>query len=97
MRKFLLSGLLGTAFWITSAQAADMVVHAKPPHVVAEHPSDPPSPGNVWIGGYQRWDGGKYGWQPGHWEMPPHAHAIWMAPRWQRREGGYVFIQGWWT
>ncbi len=61
MKKLLLSALLGGAFCISSAQANDVVVHAKPPHAVGEHPSAPPNPGNIWIGGYRRWDGGKYG------------------------------------
>jgi hypothetical protein len=104
MRKYLLSTLLGTAFFIGSARAEDVdppvkseiVVHAKPPHAVAEHPPASPSPGDMWIGGYQAWDGDKYVWQPGHWEKPPHDQAIWMAPRWQRHDHEYVFVEGWW-
>ena len=105
MRKFLLSGLLGIAFCVTSVKAADvgvsekpdMVVHPRPPKVVTERRPPSPGPEYVWIDGYQRWNSSKYAWQPGHWEMPPHEHAVWMAPRWQRREGGYVFTPGWWT
>jgi hypothetical protein len=105
MRKLLLTALLSTGFCMTSMHAADMaeplksdvVVHKKPPKPTAER--RPASPGTeyLWIDGCQRWDGDKYVWQSGHWEKPPHEHAIWMAPRWERRNGGYVFMEGWWT
>jgi hypothetical protein len=28
--------------------------------------------------------------------MPPKANASWVAPRWERRADGYVFIEGYW-
>lgn len=105
MRKFLLSALLSSAFCMTSVQGADavvldkpeVVVHAKPPRSVKEQRPPSPGPEYLWIDGYQNWNGTAYSWQPGHWERPPHEHAIWMAPRWQRRGGGYVFTPGWWA
>jgi hypothetical protein len=109
MRKLLLGTLLGTTL-LVGARAQDvdapvtadpptkgeLVVHAKPPRAVKEHPPASPAPGDVWIGGYQEWDGNKFVWQPGHWEKPPHEQAIWMAPRWERRGHDYVFMDGWW-
>jgi hypothetical protein len=104
MKRVLLSALFA-AVCMTSTRAddvvepvhPDIVVHKRPPHAVKER--RPPSPGHeyMWIEGYQQWNGTTYAWQPGHWEKPPHDQAIWMAPRWQRREGGYVFTPGWWT
>jgi hypothetical protein len=105
MRKLLLSALLSGVFCMTSVQGADMVeplksdviVHKKPPKAAPERHPASPGPDYMWIDGYQLWNGAAYAWQPGHWEKPPHEHAIWMEPRWQRREGGYVFTPGWWT
>jgi hypothetical protein len=96
MRKFLLSSLLGAAFCLTSMYAADVVVKVRPPAMKIEHRSPRPGPNYVWVGGYQRWDGNAYVWEPGRWEVPPHAHAEWVAPRWEHRNGGYVFVAGRW-
>jgi hypothetical protein len=35
-------------------------------------------------------------WEPGKWEVPPREHAVWVAPRWEHRKDGYVFIEGRW-
>jgi hypothetical protein len=96
MRKILLTVLLGAGLCYAPLHA-EIVVHKKPPHAVSEHPPAPPGHGYVWIGGYQRWDGDRFVWEPGHWQLPPHEHAIWMAPRWERTNGGYMFIEGWWV
>jgi hypothetical protein len=28
--------------------------------------------------------------------VPPREHAVWIAPRWQHRHDGYVFVEGRW-
>jgi hypothetical protein len=96
MKNFILNAALGAAFCIGSAQAAEVVVTVKPPRVVVEHPPARPSPRHVWIAGYHRWDGHAYAWEPGRWEVPPHEHAVWIAPRWEHRHDGYVFVEGRW-
>ncbi len=56
-----------------------------------------PGPDYVWVGGF--WDGtpGHYRWSPGHWDRPPHAHAVWSAPHWDRdRDGHYHQVRGEW-
>jgi hypothetical protein len=55
-----------------------------------------PSPRHVWIAGYWVWSGGRHEWRAGHWELPPREHAVWVAPRWEHRGEGYVFIEGVW-
>jgi alpha-mannosidase len=35
-------------------------------------------------------------WVAGHWERPPHPHAVWVEPRWEHRGHGYVFVEGYW-
>jgi hypothetical protein len=96
MKKFILSAVLGTAFCIGSMHAADVVVKLRPPALKVEHRPERPSPNHVWVGGYHRWDGHAYVWEPGKWEVPPHEHAVWVAPKWEHRNGGYVFVEGRW-
>jgi hypothetical protein len=96
MRKLFLSAVLGAAFCIGSVQAADIVVRLRPPALRVEHRSVRPGPNYVWVNGYHRWDGNAYVWESGRWEVPPRAHAVWVAPRWQHRRDGYVFVEGRW-
>ena len=96
MRKLLLAALLGISCGIGSAQAADVVVRIRPPRAVVEHHTVRPSVRHVWVGGYHRWDGRAYVWTPGHWDLPPRRHAVWVAPRWNHRRDGWVFREGRW-
>jgi hypothetical protein len=96
MKRFLLSGLLGAALMAGPALAVDVVVHVRPPARPLEKRSPMPGPAYVWVGGYHRWDGNAYVWVPGEWERPPHQGAVWVAPRWEHRNGGYGFVPGRW-
>ena len=96
MRKFILSGFMAAAFLAGTIWAEDEVIKVRPPAIKVEHRSARPGPNYVWVGGYQRWDGHGYVWEPGRWEVPPHEHAVWVAPRWEHRNGGYVFVAGRW-
>jgi hypothetical protein len=96
MKEFILRAALGAALCIGSVSAADVVVKLKPPAVKVEHRPDRPSANHVWIGGYHRWDGNAYAWTAGRWEVPPRPHAVWVAPRYEHRHGGYVFVEGRW-
>lgn len=95
LRKGLLAGLFA-AMLSVNMFAADVFVRVAPPRAVVETRPVMPGPGYVWTPGYQRWDGHAYVWVPGAWVMPPHAHAHWVAHRWEHRRGGYVFVQGHW-
>ena len=55
-----------------------------------------PSPYHIWINGYWGWDGGRRRWVASHWELPPHGHGAWVEPRWEHREGRYVYVRGYW-
>ena len=96
MRKFFVTALFGIAVGLTSAQADEVIVRTRPPHAVVERREVRPSRDHVWVGGYHRWDGHAYAWNPGRWEAPPHPHARWVAPRWVHRHNGYVFVEGRW-
>ncbi len=76
--------------------AAQIVVRIAPPPPIVEHYGPRPRPGYVWVGGYHRWDGGRYNWSPGYWAAPPRPHAYWVPGHYRRTPGGYVFIEGHW-
>jgi hypothetical protein len=94
-----LKRLIGFAFAAAltfSAAAADIVVRIRPPRAVSERRTRPPSRNHVWVSGYHRWDGNAYAWSPGRWEQRPHSRARWVAHRWMRQRGAWVFVEGHW-
>ena len=91
-----LIGIVFAGALVFSAAAADVVIRLRPPVAIVEHHGTPPSRDHVWVNGYHRWDGNAYVWEPGRWELPPREHAVWVAPRWQHRHDGYVFVEGRW-
>jgi hypothetical protein len=96
MKNLILTGILGAALCGARAYAADIVVHVKPPALRVERRPHRPAANYVWVSGYHRWEGNQYVWTPGQWEVPPREHAVWVAPRWEHRNGGYVFVEGRW-
>jgi hypothetical protein len=96
MRKMLAATLLSLAVGAGSAYAADVVVRIAPPRAVVEHRDARPSRDHVWVPGFHRWDGHAYAWERGHWELPPRAHARWVAPRWEHRGKEWRFREGRW-
>ena len=96
MKKLISTAVFAAAMCISSAYGAEVVVKIAPPHAIVEHRAVAPSGRHVWIAGYHRWDGHAYVWTPGRWELPPREHAVWVAPRWEHRNGGYVFVEGRW-
>jgi hypothetical protein len=77
-------------------QAQDVVSRDAPSlFVVAQWPS-PPSRRHIWIDDYWHWNGRAYVLERGHWALPPHAHADWVAPRYEKHEQGYRYIPGRW-
>ena len=50
----------------------------------------------VWIAGYYGFDGYRYNWVPGHWEVPPPEVTVFVRPHWVYRGGQYVYIRGYW-
>jgi hypothetical protein len=89
-------GLVFAGALAFSAAAADIVVRIAPPRVHVERRTPPPSRGQVWVPGYQRWDGNAYAWEPGRWEQPPRPRARWAAHHWVHQRGGWVMVEGHW-
>jgi hypothetical protein len=77
---------------------AAVFVRVAPPRAAVERVVRAPGPGFVWVGGYYRWAGRAYVWEPGRWVYPPHPAALWVAPRWEyvSASRGYVFVSGYW-
>ena len=73
-----------------------VIVQEAPPAVIVERRSSPPSGEYIWIDGYWHWNSRQYVWQGGHWARPPHERAVWVAPRYERREQGYRYTPGEW-
>lgn len=74
-----------------------VIVTQAPPAVQPEIVSAQPSVDHKWVPGYWTWRNSRYEWISGHWEMPPHADAVWVAPRWERTSSGaYRFYEGYW-
>jgi len=94
-RKVLMSAVV-VAGMALSASAAEIVIRTAPPRPLVEHRVAAPGPGYVWVGGYHRLDGRAYVWEPGSWVRPARPHAVWVAPRYMHRGGGYVFVEGHW-
>lgn len=72
-------------------------VEKNPPAGSAEPaPTAAPFAGAVWQPGYYAWENNQYVWQAGRWEKPPEGRTTWIAPRWEPRHGGWVFVPGQW-
>jgi hypothetical protein len=72
------------------------IKEAPPPPREEAPPPPPASTGYTWLPGYWTVRDGRQEWIPGRYEMPPRSGATWVAPRWERRSDGYVFIEGYW-
>ena len=91
-----LVGLVFAGGLVFNAAAAEVIVRITPPRAVYETRGPRPVQGQVWVGGYHRWNGNAYVWGPGRWEAPPHHNARWVSPHWVHRHGGYVLVEGRW-
>jgi hypothetical protein len=51
---------------------------------------------DVWQPGYWRWNGREHVWVEGHYAARPRRGAEWVPAHYDRRPGGWVFIDGHW-
>lgn len=69
---------------------------APPPPRVEATPAAP-APQMVWVPGYWQWDGARFVWIAGRWDLPRQQGATWQAPSWRAGAGGgAVFVPGRW-
>lgn len=78
------------------APPQQVVVVAAPPAPRQEVVYARPGPGYLWVPGYWGWNRGRHVWVAGHYELPPRGRSAWVEPRWDRRGGSYIFIEGHW-
>jgi hypothetical protein len=74
---------------------AEVDVVGDPPAPIVETVSPAPGIGFVWIGGAWAWHG-RWVWEGGHWDRPPHPGAVWVPHRYAVHNGRHVFVQGGW-
>jgi hypothetical protein len=88
----------GTIYRSESDATTNVVVEAVPP--MPPPPSElqtaQPTPSAMWVYGYYDYDGYRYLWVPGHWEIPPPNAVAFRRPHWIVRGGSYVYIRGYW-
>jgi hypothetical protein len=97
MRKSLISSVILATMMATGACAsvgARLYLHSGPPAPRYERYSY--RAGYVWQPGYYRWDGRRYDWVGGRYARAPRGYSRWESPRWERRGGGWFFIEGRW-
>lgn len=71
------------------------VVNVAPPAPQYEVVGVPPVVGQIWIGGYWGWGGGRHNWVPGRWSAPRPGHG-WVPHQWQRSGNGWRLNPGHW-
>ncbi len=77
-------------------EPAEVVVNQEPPPPYAEVVGVAPAPGYIWVAGYWHWYGSRWVWYRGHYMRPPHAGAVWVAPRYVFRNGARIYVRGYW-
>ena len=87
------SALIGCSHGYYSAGVA---VGPPPPPLVYGPVGYAPGPGYVWTDGYYDLRGSNWVWVRGRWARPPHPHARWVKPSWERHGSGYRFHEGHW-
>ncbi len=75
--------------------SAGVEVNADPPPLQYEAVVASPGPDFVWVGGSWVWTD-HWVWEPGRWQRPPHAGAVWVAGRYENHGGHRVFVRGRW-
>jgi hypothetical protein len=78
--------------------AQTIMVTQAPPALQQEVVLASPGPDYKWVPGYWTWRDSRYEWMAGHWEMPPHSDAVWVAPHYEpETSGGYRYYEGYWN
>jgi len=75
---------------------SNVVATQAPPPPQTEVVVASPGPDYVWVDGDWTWNGIAWVWIGGRWVLPPHPHAIWIGPRWERGPGGWHREPGHW-
>lgn len=90
--------LLAGCYGVYRGGGGGVEVGVPPPGLRAEVAIASPGSGYLWVPGYWDWAPvrAEWVWVPGVWERPPHARAVWVAPRYHHRRGRWVYERGHW-
>lgn len=88
----------GTIYHSEAEATTNVVVEAPPapPPPPSEVMTYQPRPDAVWVSGYYAYDGYRYVWVQGHWEIPPPGYHYFHPAYWAPRGGTYVYVRGYW-
>ncbi|HUS28489.1 MAG TPA: hypothetical protein VMZ53_08270 [Kofleriaceae bacterium] len=67
-----------------------------PPPLQVEAPPAAPVQAAVWVNGFWQWDGAKWLWVAGSWQLRPSATVSWRAATWKQRGTVHVLVPGAW-
>jgi hypothetical protein len=56
-----------------------------------------PGPNHVWQAGYWHHTGSAWNWTEGVWAVPPQSHSRWIAPRYEKVQGGTRYHPAHWS
>jgi hypothetical protein len=87
--------VIGCVVYPGTPVGTEVDVVGDPPAPMVEGVSPAPGIGFVWIGGNWAWEG-RWVWERGHWDRPPHPGAIWVPHRYVNRDGRHIFVRGGW-
>ncbi|MEM1204118.1 MAG: hypothetical protein AAGN66_12890 [Acidobacteriota bacterium] len=99
---------LGAALLMTASVTSGCVVHPVPRAAAVVHVKGAPPPvrrevvvarpshRHVWVRGHWVHRHRDWVWISGAWKVPPRDKAVWVAPKYHRRGGGWVVSAGYW-
>ena len=96
MNKQLLIAASAVFLGMAPLAYAQVVVRIGPPAHVVERVPPPPHehPNWAWHEGYHRWDGNRYVWVPGRWELRRTGYRY-VNAYWERFGRGWRFASAW--
>jgi hypothetical protein len=97
-KRIVLTGMTALlAGCVVAATPGEVEVSGPPPAAEVEVQTVSPGPDYVWIGGSWVWGpAGRWNWEHGHWDRPPHPGAVWAPHHYEYRGGKHVFVRGRW-
>jgi len=95
MKREASSLILGAALWLLGGCIYTPYADEPPPAPQAEIVLVAPGPGFIWISGEWVWRD-RWVWVGGHWDRPPHPHAVWVPGNWTKHGQRYRKNPGHW-
>jgi hypothetical protein len=89
-----------TASPVLAQASAKLIVPAPPPAPRVEVIPDIQAERRdreYWQPGYWKWNGHGHDWYEGRYVVRPRTGAVWVPGHWERRSGGWIYIEGHWS